>query len=260
MQSKCRKCREFIWTDEKTVHFNRRLYGVNEFFHDRPQLLLKAASGQTRSFRNIDNLLFTHRHQDHFDSQLVNAHIKTTSWTCINLFPCQPGRSYEDTKLVGTAGNTELFTVGASDEEIFYHPLNDTMWAVFFKTRHMGADIFSVRHYSLALVGNGESYLFMSDADWSCSVRNVQEIIKGTKLKALFVNPLSYIDRAKIVDAAHSAESVIVYHTVYRPGQTGIRLPCRRDSPLPSHNALETAHTGTPAATIDYYIRASAYG
>lgn len=63
-------------TDEKQSILIDGLYGVNEFFHDRPQLLLKAASGQTRSFRNIDNLLFTHRHQDHFDSQLVNAYIK----------------------------------------------------------------------------------------------------------------------------------------------------------------------------------------
>ena len=71
-------------TDEKQSILIDGLYGVNEFFHDRPQLLLKAASGQTRSFRNIDNLLFTHRHQDHFDSQLVNAYIKNQpGWTCI---------------------------------------------------------------------------------------------------------------------------------------------------------------------------------
>ena len=213
-------------TDEKQSILIDGLYGVNEFFHDRPQLLLKAASGQTRSFRNIENLLFTHRHQDHFDSQLVNMYIKNNQVAHAYVpAPCKPGRAYEDTEPVGTAGNTELFTVGASDEEIFYHPLNDTMWAVFFKTRHMGADIFSVRHYSLALVGNGESYLFMSDADWSCSVRNVQEIIKGTKLKALFVNPLSYIDQAgESWMRRIQPESVIVYHIPYTDrGQTGIR-------------------------------------
>lgn len=202
------------------------LYGVNEFFHDRPHLLLEAAAKRTHYFRNIDNLLFTHRHQDHFDGALVNEYIRNNSVSQVYV-PAASSISlpYEDAAHIEEGGRTALFSIGDKEEEIFENPLHGDMRAVFFKTCHLGSHRFSVRHYSLALIEKGKSYLFMGDADWKYSVRDVQQIIKGTILKAVFVTPLAYLDRlGKEWLRALRPESVFIYHIPYMDtGKTGIR-------------------------------------
>lgn len=175
------------------------LYGGNEFFNQRPSEVCEAAVGRGHVFRNIKNLLVTHRHEDHFSSYYVNSYIQSNE--VVHAYIPRISRSplkYEDTGIVMAEGtDTRIHCVGSKDELIFYDELAGGGWAVFFKTPHMGGAAFAVIHYSIALLLHGKSYLFMGDTDWSYSVRNVRSLLQGTQLKGIFVNPLAYADRRR---------------------------------------------------------------
>ncbi|WP_301860306.1 MBL fold metallo-hydrolase [uncultured Megasphaera sp.] len=175
------------------------LYGGNQFFNQKPSEVSAAADGRGHDYRNVDVLLFTHRHEDHFSSCYVNSYLAHNAVQHVYV-PRPSGRnlSYEDAgKLTDSTGQARIVTVGQQDEAIFYESIYPDSWVVFFKTRHMGTNDFDVPHYSIALILAGKSYLFMGDTDWSYPVRNVRSILAGTQLKGIFVNPLSYADRRR---------------------------------------------------------------
>lgn len=185
--------------DKKRTILIDSLYGGNKFFNQKPSEVSKAAVGKGHDFRNVDVLLFTHRHEDHFCSTYVNSYIRHNRVQ--HVFIPRVSRKelkYEDTGLV-CAGDTKttVSTIGMKDEVLFYEQIFTNSWVVFFKTKHMGEPEFDVPHYSIALLIDGNSYLFMGDTDWSYSVRNVRNIISGTTLKGIFMNPLSYADKKR---------------------------------------------------------------
>ena len=48
------------------------LYGKNEFFSSPLAEMDAAAAGLASHFRDADAVLFSHRHEDHFNARLVN--------------------------------------------------------------------------------------------------------------------------------------------------------------------------------------------
>ncbi|WP_300623765.1 MBL fold metallo-hydrolase [uncultured Megasphaera sp.] len=175
------------------------LYGGNEFFNQKPSEVCCAAEGKGNLFRNTDVLLFTHRHEDHFSSRYVNNYLKNNEVRHVYV-PDVSGNQleYEDTGIIRTTKEgVRVITVGQKGEAIFYDKIYPDSWVIFFKTKHMGNALFDVPHYSIALVLNGSSYLFMGDTDWSYPVRNIRNMLSQTQLKSIFINPLSYADRRR---------------------------------------------------------------
>ncbi len=221
--------------DKKHSFLIDGLYGGNQFFNQKPSDVCEAAGGKGHLFRHIDILLFTHRHEDHFSSQYVNSYL------CHNrvdraYVPVASGRRlpYEDPgTITRLGGSVDIMAVGQKDEALFYEQIFPTVWVVFFRTRHIGTADFDIPHYSIALIVDGNSYLFMGDTDWSCPVRNIQRILRGTNLKSVFVNPLSYGDRRRkpwLAGLGHP--QVLLYHIPFAdddvsglrqamPGETG---------------------------------------
>lgn len=191
------------------------LYGGNKFFNQKSSDVCEAVAGKGHEFRNVDVLLFTHRHEDHFSSTYVNSYIRHNRVNKV-FVPCVSRQElkYEDTGLVWSEDETiKVMTVGMKDEVLFYEQIFTDGWVVFFKTKHMGEPGFNVPHYSIALLIGGNSYLFMGDTDWSYPVRNVRNIIAGTTLKGIFMNPLSYADRKrKEWLAGLGYPQVLLYH------------------------------------------------
>ena len=209
------------------------LYGKNEFFSEPLQEMNAAAAGTTPMFRHIRTLLFTHRHEDHFNAAYVNTYLMHN--TVQNVYIPKltvPPNQYEDPGIVvpGRSG-ARIFSVGEHDEEIYYDRISDDGWVIFFKTIHMGGSQYDARHYGIIVVSSGYSYLFMADTDWTYAVKNVVQLLKDTTLKAAFVNPLSYMDaRGKEWLSYLHVPNVVIYHVPYEGSdKSGMRKLVQRE-------------------------------
>ncbi len=191
------------------------IYGVNEFFHDRSAEILKAVNGEDSLFRHVEFLLFTHRHQDHFNSLNTEKYIRCNKVKGIYL-PC-PSRTiapYEDGRMIHVENTSaKVVYVGKDAPELQVEKVTEYIRFIFFRTLHMGKDVFNIRHYSIVLTIYGNSYIFMSDAGTDYSAEAVFSLTEGTIVKGIFINPLAYMGRGcKRWLEDISPEHVFIYH------------------------------------------------
>ena len=230
------------------------LYGKNEFFSSPLEEMNAAAAGQANHFRNTDIMLFSHRHEDHFNAAYVNNYLMHNEVKKVFIPKLTvPKNQWEDPGIVvpGTSG-AQIISVGDHDEEIFYDAIADDCWVVFFRTIHMGGPMYHCNHYSIILICYGQSYLFMADTDWSYSVKNVKELLKGTKVQAAFINPLSYMDAAgKRWLREIQPKTAVIYHVPYTgEDKGGIRTLVKEEIARHSTTDWELLALTEPMQTV----------
>lgn len=209
------------------------LYGKNEFFSSPLAEMDAAAAGLASHFRDADAVLFSHRHEDHFNARLVNDYLRHNEVKKVYIPRLtEPPNEWEDRGVVlpATSG-AQIISVGEHGETIFYDNIGDDCWVVFFKTTHMGGYRYDARHYSVIVIFHGYSYIFMADTDWTYPVKNVQSLLGQTKLQAVFVNPLSYMDTTGMKWLrALQPPRVVIYHVPYEgEDKSGLRRLVNRE-------------------------------
>lgn len=176
------------------------IYGSNSFFNSRPSTVcIEAALGRGTAFRNADIVAFTHRHEDHFNSRHVNSYLCHNKVQKMYVPKASDSvMAYEDGGPVFTAvGQTRQYCLGAEAEPFLYDIFSPDKGIAFFRTRHMGAAVLDVVHYSIVVMSKGQAYFFMGDADWSYPAEKVRCMLGTAAVKAVCVNPLAYADRCR---------------------------------------------------------------
>lgn len=191
------------------------IYGVNEFFRDRPAEILRAARGDGNRFRNIEFLLFSHRHQDHFDAFQTERYLQNNKVKQVYIPKAgNPGMPYEDTRAIasGRYGTSIIYVEGGNSKSSF-HRLGRNVNVAFFRSHHMGEPIFDITHYCPVLNIGEESFIFLGDADTTCPAEKLLALTVKNKVKGVFINPLAYADSRSKAWLRHvSPEHVFIYH------------------------------------------------
>lgn len=184
------------------------------FLPTPPDILAEMLTGpETSRWRNIDFLLFTHLHPDHFDADAVQAYLAANRVREM-IAPQAPFAAQGAAKITAfplANGAARDFSLGG---EITLRAIG---------TAHAGEQFAAIRNHAYALDCAGTRVLIAGDggyeADW---------YLPAGRVNAIFVNPLFLNSRAMPALIERLApETVYVYHLT-RDGEDSQSMFYRR--------------------------------
>jgi len=174
------------------------------------QLLNEILKGQGR-YKDIDYLLFSHWHADHFSSELTNEYIRNNRVKHIFLPEVdahQRKHLYASEQLYTTLN----LPLGSSCT----FRLEDEIAVTAFPTIHMGKQYQSVINYCYLLALGQKNVLFTADADYVASY--YEKTLEGICIDTAFVNPLFFTSKAgrDVLDKIIKPCNVGIYHIPFK--------------------------------------------
>ena len=205
-------------------------------FNGVPQTLLGQMLCGSGELADIDYLLFTHEHIDHFMAGLTQTYLQNNRVQGI-VVPAQGGGRLAALKEYAEFTGVETIAPVIADGESYKTTLGEAKLTVA-GMRHMGAQFRNVQSCSLLLNFDGKSLLFTGDSDhipkW------FETALAGEKVDVMFVNPLFYLNpmgQAVIEQIAPS--TVVIYHLaqaeegVISPFERAVLAEAQKRAPLP---------------------------
>ena len=191
------------------------IYGKNRFFSPPQKEIQKAVFGMASFYRDVDAVLVTHRHTDHFDAAYVDEYAANNAVRGIYVPRASqdPDSFLEDRRPLPKAGaKGVLQEVSPAEGEDVSVSLGEGCRAVFLPTRHLDWKSYrAVLHCSLLLEMGGKRILLAADAD-HCAEN--QEIFRTWgPLDAVLVTPLflSVSQGRRILEEMQPGQ-VVLYH------------------------------------------------
>lgn len=215
------------------------IYGRNRYFSPPQKEMQKAVFGMSSVYRDIDFLLYTHRHTDHFDAAYADEYAVNNQVKAI-IVPragMEPDSFLEDRRPLPKAAEKgvlrEVHMVGEDRMQI---PLSRECSARYLRTQHLDCKSYAAVEHCAVLLELGEKkLLFAADAD-GCE-KNRERFSALGHLTAMFVTPLFLLHP----DGRHMLESllpeqVVLYHIPFQQDDcTGLRSMVEKelDQPYP---------------------------
>lgn len=178
-----------------------------------PETDMKRMRQGSGLFGNIDYLLFTHEHPDHFTPQYVSEHIQHRPVKGIFL-PSESQGSPSLARLIRQARELAIphWTLGLEPGETKRFELADDISITAIGTRHMGPQYKNIRNDCFLLTLSGINILFTGDADHVAEY--FEDALAGVALDAVFVNPIFYHNPngQEIINNIFRPRDVVIYH------------------------------------------------
>lgn len=164
-------------------------------------------------FANLDYLLFTHEHPDHFTAPLVLEHVRQRPVRGMFL-PDEEQGSAELGRLFGHVREQGIFfrSLNMEPGQARHFALGYDLMVTAICARHMGPQYQDIRNYCFLLSLGGMNVLFTGDGD---HVAQYYELaLRNVALDAVFVNPIFYHNPAGqvIINEIFRPRQVVVYH------------------------------------------------
>jgi len=191
------------------------IYGKNRFFSPPLKEVQKAVFGMNSPYRNVNYLLHTHRHTDHFCAAYVNEYASnnTVDGIFVPRSSPDPDSFLEDRGALPKAallGCLREISVGPG--EVCRIPLKNGCEAAYVRCRHLDGNSYaSVLHCGLLLTLGPQRFLFAADAD--STEENLRAFQALGPLTAVFVTPLFFLHPAgRHMLEVLRPERVVLYH------------------------------------------------
>lgn len=173
-----------------------------------PDLWKKAQAGE-EPFQEIDYLLFTHAHPDHFTPELVRTYLSRRSAKCVFL---PDDDEIESCGLTAWMREKDIPHVVLSDQtagEKYWIAPNISVQG--FRTLHIDKQFASVRHYCYILTFGEKRVLITADADY---FSETFESIQREPLYAVFMNPMFFaaLRNKRFFSGELHAQHLCIYH------------------------------------------------
>lgn len=172
-------------------------------------------------FANIDYLLFTHEHPDHFTPQYVSEHIQVRSVKGVFL----PNKSDGSPDLALLLNHVQklaipFWTLGLEPGDTKRFALADDLIVTAIGTRHMGPQYQTIRNDCFLLTLAGKNLLFTGDADYVS--RYFKNALAEVALDAVFVNPVFYHNPngQEIINEIFRPRNLVIYHMPFEQDDT----------------------------------------
>jgi L-ascorbate metabolism protein UlaG (beta-lactamase superfamily) len=175
----------------------------------------------TDIFANLDYLLFTHEHPDHFTPQIVQQYIQCRPVKGFFL-PGEHNGSPELKLLLEELRKRAIphWSLGLRPAETQQVVLDDGLIVTVIGTRHMGPQYQAVRNDCFLLTLAGRNLLFTGDADPVPDY--FAKAMEETAVDVVFVNPL-FFNNAKgqeIINELFRPSDVVIYHLPFAQDDT----------------------------------------
>ncbi|MBP0963551.1 MAG: MBL fold metallo-hydrolase [Oscillospiraceae bacterium] len=178
-------------------------------FDGVPQTLLGQMLCGSGDLADIDYLLFTHEHIDHFMAGLTQTYLQNNNVKAI-VVPAQGGGRLAGLKEYAEFTGVETIAPVIADGEGYTTTLGGAELTVG-GMRHMGARFRDVQSCSLLLDFEGKTLLFTGDSDhipkW------FETAFEGKQIDVMFVNPLFYLNpMGQAVIEQMAPSTLVIYH------------------------------------------------
>ena len=210
---------------------------TNDFleFNGVPQNVLGEMLCGFGPLADIDYLLFTHEHIDHFMAGLTQTYVQNNRVQGM-VVPAEGGGRLAALKEYADFTGVECIAPAIADGESFRTTLGNAQ-IVVAAMRHTGAQFQDVQSCSFLLDFEGKSLLFTGDSD--CVPAWFETALAGTHTDVMFVNPLFYLNpNGQEIIRRLAPSTVVVYHLaevkdgVVSPFQRAVQRDAEKNAPL----------------------------
>jgi len=191
-------------------------------------------------FDNIDFLLFSHAHPDHFSPEMTMTYLKQRR---------VKGIFMPDTRSVSESGLSDLIRQEGIPCALLSEQTDHAAYKITphisvraFRTLHLDKKFDKVKHFCYLITFGDKTILFTADMDYVTEDLNR---IKNLRLRAAFINPLffSVLRRGKFFRGKLNTGRICVYHVPFaEDDDMGMRGILERDiAQWPAERAWVTA-------------------
>lgn len=158
-------------------------------------------------FEQIDYLIFTHEHSDHFSPEMTRTYLMRQKVKGV-FFPSTNSPQQRDLCTYLAKQKIPFYCLTRSDDHKWF-PLNDQITVLPYFTRHVGKLFGSVPHCCYLISFGDKRFLFTADVDYTW------ETLEGLPpLTAVFLNPLflGALHTNKFFKGRLFAHTFCIYH------------------------------------------------
>lgn len=194
-------------TDKKSTGAN--ILPAEELFSSISSVVLDRIIQGVGEFSDIDGLLFTHYHWDHFSAEKARQHLRNNPLASILLPYNEDPEMIAIQERAGKSG-TKLMTMHLPIGRKGVHVIKD-ICIHYCRVPHTGIEWFHTPHYSFLLEIHGKKIYISGDADYTDG--HQQEILAGEDITLGFFNALHFIFKAgrDTINRLHP-KRVVMYH------------------------------------------------
>src|SRR5665647_607508 len=216
------------------------IYGKNPCFTQPTKEMGKSVLGIKSKYTNVDYILFTHRHVDHFSGMFLEKYLINNKVKKVFI----PESSLNEKE--SDAFNTNIYGKIVQELNIpFGEELQESLggnnFFTCFRSVHMGGKQYNdTIHYTYILTLEGKNFLFAGDAD--TIEGNLVPSSGPLKFEAAFVNALFFQNKKgeKLFDEVLKPISAVIYHLPFEADDiTGLRKLANRQLVKRQHKSYE---------------------
>ncbi|MHC1720165.1 MAG: MBL fold metallo-hydrolase [Clostridiaceae bacterium] len=191
-------------------------------------------------FKNIDYILFSHEHPDHFAPYYLMQYLKNNNVKRVFL------PENDSNTIIGLPQYMKESGIGCEliklqKGEWLQYKLREHILVTVFGTLHMGPHYADIMNYCYLLNLGTKNILFTADADYL--EENFTDALSGVDVDAVFVNPLFFNSKAgrNLIKNIIKPREVIIYHIPFAEDNTySLRKIVLRDMEKFKSDAYET--------------------
>ncbi|MDT8902559.1 MBL fold metallo-hydrolase [Anaeroselena agilis] len=192
------------------------------------RLLAELLAGGGPLFRNIDYVLFTHCHPDHFTAWCTEAFLENNRVKGLLM----PDRQTADLVSLRQAAlrraeRTWLLDLPLGVRETI--PLQEDISLTVFRSHHAGKQYAEIENFCYLLDFAGRKVFIIGDGDYDAAY--FARMLAGETIETAFVNPLfiNLAEGREVLAQAVKPARVVVYHIPFVDRDKGFRRLVRRD-------------------------------
>jgi L-ascorbate metabolism protein UlaG (beta-lactamase superfamily) len=185
--------------------------------------------GKKPLFRDIDILMYTHCHHDHFSPEVTGALVEGQRTRCL-MMPDRDSRPFVQLRESAILNETRLWLLDIPLGKIEGYEL-DGIKIKAFRTMHAGEMYRETEHYCYLIELGDKVILITGDSDYDPDY--FKTILSGIRIHAVFINPL-FLNRREgrmALTESIKPDKVVVCHIPFEgiPG-TNLRKIAARDA------------------------------
>lgn len=208
------------------------IHGRNPHFTLPRKEMRKAVFGMNSRFKDVDYLIFTHRHTDHFDAASTDEYVRNNNVKgvyCL-LASDDPSSYLEDRReLFECRQRGILREIRFADADSLSFELEPNIRLIYCRTAHLDSSFYKLPNAAICLQIDNKQLLFMGDTDHNDAVKHL--VMSLGIIDGMFVTPLflAHSVGRNIINTVKPKEVVIYHLPDEADDTTKLRLLCDKN-------------------------------
>lgn len=175
------------------------------------QVLKDLIDGEKLLFQNIDYILYTHCHYDHFSAAATAAYLERHPVKGV-LMPDHGTRAFISLRETASRRADSTWLLDLSQGVKNEIKLSEDFTLTVFRSVHAGAEYADVDHFCYLLNFGGRKLFIIGDSEYNSGY--FSQMLAGEAIDAAFVNPLflNKHDGREVLSQALKPKKLIIYH------------------------------------------------